>query len=148
MKNLICISSPGVLQIQETKLEEHEFLKASNFLWKKGEGVVVCARDASRGLGTLWNPSKLKLIQTTTCTHWILTYFLKYCSTAEDAFIGFSSRSSSHRKRHIPIQRGYGISCPHSSSGTSRIKRSIVNLSILYSKDQHQQIQRVHPSTN
>ena len=73
MKYLMCISSPDVLLVQETELEEHEFIKASNLFWEKGEGVTLSARGASGGLGTLCNSSKFELIHTTTYIHWILT---------------------------------------------------------------------------
>ena len=73
MKYLIRISSLDIFLVQETKLVEQEFLKVSNFFWKKGEGVAVSARGASGGLGTLWNSSKFELVHTTSYTHWILT---------------------------------------------------------------------------
>jgi exonuclease III len=73
MKYLMRISSPDVLLVQETKLEEQQFFQTRKSFWNSGEGVAVSSRGASGGLGTLWNPSKFDLIQSFTCTHWIFT---------------------------------------------------------------------------
>ena len=54
MKDLISISSPDILLIQETKLEDVEFLRASNTLWKNSEDLAVSARGASGGVVMLW----------------------------------------------------------------------------------------------
>ena len=54
MKDLISISSPDILLIQETKLEDVEFLQASNTFWKNSEDLAVSARGASGGVGMLW----------------------------------------------------------------------------------------------
>jgi len=67
---------PEVLLIQETKLEEEDLLHASNSFWKKGSGKVVSARGASAGIGTLWDTSKLDLIEEERNTHWIFTKLL------------------------------------------------------------------------
>jgi hypothetical protein len=45
-------------------------------LWKKGAGATVSARGASRGIGSLWNSSKLKILKTEHYIHWILTILL------------------------------------------------------------------------
>ena len=73
MKDLIHISTPEVLLVQETKLEEHEFLQSRSSFWKKGEGVTVSARGDSGGIITLCNPSKFDLFHSSSCTHCIFT---------------------------------------------------------------------------
>jgi hypothetical protein len=76
MKDLIRITNPDLLLIQETKLEEYEFLQTSERLWKKGAGVAVSARGASGGIGSLCNSSTLELLKKKNYTHWILTNLL------------------------------------------------------------------------
>ena len=82
MKDLIRISSPDILLIQETKMEEDYFLQLAPLFWKFSEGLVVSARGASGGLGTLWRKDAFDLIQTVSNTHWILSVLLhKYSGT-------------------------------------------------------------------
>jgi exonuclease III len=76
MKDLIRISNLDLLLVQETKLEESEFLQTSARLWKKGAGVAISARGASGGIGSLWNSSTLEILKTKYYTHWILTNLL------------------------------------------------------------------------
>ena len=73
MKDLIRMSNPEILLIQETKLEQSGFLYVSQFFWKRGEGATMSARGASGGLGTLWNSIKFDLVHSSSCTHWIPT---------------------------------------------------------------------------
>ena len=63
------MSNLEILLIQETKMEEQDFLQARKALWRKGQGIVVSARGASGGLGTFWGDSKYDLIATKTCMH-------------------------------------------------------------------------------
>ena len=44
MKDLLRISNPDILLVQETKMEDVEFLQASNIFWKNSEGLAVSAR--------------------------------------------------------------------------------------------------------
>jgi hypothetical protein len=76
MKDLIRISNPDLLLVQETKLEEAEFLQTSATLWKKGAGATVNTRGASRGIGSMWNSSTFKILKTKQYIHWILTILL------------------------------------------------------------------------
>jgi exonuclease III len=69
MKDLIRTSNIDILLIQETKMEEQDFLLASQKFWKKGARVVFSARGASGGIGTLWDTSKFELVLTKSCTH-------------------------------------------------------------------------------
>ena len=73
MKDLICISTPKILLVWETKMEELDFLQASHLLWKNGNGIVVSARGASGGIGTLWNSANFDLTFSSLSTHCIFT---------------------------------------------------------------------------
>lgn len=75
MRNLIMTENPDLVLIQETKLEEKEFLHSSKKIWNKGGTKAISARGASGGLGTLWNAAKLKLMAEKQNTHWLLTKF-------------------------------------------------------------------------
>ena len=55
IKDLIRLSQPDILLIQETKMEKEAFLQVSANFWKKGGRTVVSSRGASRGIGTLWD---------------------------------------------------------------------------------------------
>ena len=59
MKDLIHISNPNILLIEETKLEEEDFLLTSQKYWKNKEGVARSARGAYGGIGTLWKKDLL-----------------------------------------------------------------------------------------
>ena len=72
-KNLTMAEIPDILLLQETKLEENEFLQRSKKFWNKGGVLVVSTRGASGGLGTLWNSSKVRLIEKKEHAHWLLT---------------------------------------------------------------------------
>ena len=69
VKDLVRMTSPDVLLIQETKMEEPETFQASKNLWKKGTGRVISARGASGGLATFWNSSTLDLIEEHSTIH-------------------------------------------------------------------------------
>lgn len=75
MRNLIMTENPDLVLIQETKMEEKEFLHSSKKFWNKGGTKAISARGASGGLGTLWNAAKLKLMAEKQNTHWLLTKF-------------------------------------------------------------------------
>jgi exonuclease III len=76
LKDLIRMSNPEILLIQETNMEEQDFLQASKSFWRKGQGIAVSARGASGGLGTFWETSKYDLISSEACMHWVFTSLL------------------------------------------------------------------------
>ena len=76
MKDLIRLSQPDILLIQETKMEKEAFLQVSGNFWKKGGGLPVSSRGASGGIGMLWDDKKVELIESKHCLHWILTKLL------------------------------------------------------------------------
>lgn len=82
VKSLIRSEYPDILLIQETKMEDKAFLHIGRNIWKKSEGQAVSARGASRGLGTLWNPSKLTRVKEIANTHWLFSK-LKHVDTDE-----------------------------------------------------------------
>ena len=69
LRDLTRLARPEVLLIQEMKLEEEIFLRASNYFWKKGPSRAVSAQGASGGLVTLWDSSKIDLIEEASTTH-------------------------------------------------------------------------------
>ena len=71
-RNLIRTEAPDIFLIQETKMEEADFLQTSKRIWSKSKAKAVSARGASGGLGTLWNDSKFSLISEISNTHWLL----------------------------------------------------------------------------
>ena len=75
VKDLVRMSSPEILLIQETKMEEPETIQASKKFWKKGEGRAVSARGASGGLATFWNSTTLDLLEGYSTIHWLFTKF-------------------------------------------------------------------------
>jgi exonuclease III len=69
LKNIIRTSNSEILLIQETKMEEQDFLNITTTVWKTSKGIVESARGASGGIGTLWNHMKYDLIKYETCKH-------------------------------------------------------------------------------
>lgn len=76
LKDIIRMTTPEILLIQETKLEDFDLLQASKTIWKKGQGKAVSARGASRGIGTFWDSSKFALLEEEGSTHCIYTKLL------------------------------------------------------------------------
>jgi exonuclease III len=76
LKDIIRTSNSEILLIQETKMEEQDFLNITNAVWKTSKGIAESARGASGGIGTLWNHTKYDLIKYETCKHWIYTNLL------------------------------------------------------------------------
>jgi exonuclease III len=70
-RSLIRREAPDILLIQETKMEDIEFLQISKKVWKGSSGQAVSARGASGGLGSLWNPLKYRLVTEWHNTHWL-----------------------------------------------------------------------------
>ena len=54
VKDLIRLASPGVLLLQETKIEEDTLLSLSIKNWKKNAGKDMSAQGSFGGLTTLW----------------------------------------------------------------------------------------------
>ena len=69
MKDLIRISRPHVLLIQETKMDEHALLQAAPSFWFKAQGLAVSSRGASGGIATLWYPSLVEIVSSVSSTH-------------------------------------------------------------------------------
>eukprot|EP00253_Pinus_taeda_P021309 PITA_21309 len=70
IRNLIRLEAPDILLLQETKMEEPEFLQVSKKLWKNSDASAVAARGASGGLGALWNGNRFSLVAEASNTHW------------------------------------------------------------------------------
>lgn len=73
IKDLVCMTRPDILMIQETKMEEADAIQSRKFFWNKSKGKAVRVRGASGGLATLWNPSVLELLEEDPTTHWLYT---------------------------------------------------------------------------
>jgi hypothetical protein len=76
VKDLVRMTSPDVLLIQETKMEEPETFQASKNFWKKGASRATSARGALGALATFWNSSMLDLIEEHSTIHWLFTKLL------------------------------------------------------------------------
>ena len=63
MKNLVHISNSDVLLVQETKLEDVDFLQATQYFCRNNEGLVVSTKGASVQLATLWKTSSFELVE-------------------------------------------------------------------------------------
>lgn len=70
IRNLIRIEAPDIFLLQETKMEDSNFLQISKKLWNKSKATVVSSRGASGGLGTLWNDSRFSLVSEISNNHW------------------------------------------------------------------------------
>eukprot|EP00253_Pinus_taeda_P007450 PITA_07450 len=70
IRNLIRIEAPDILLLQETKMEEPEFLQVSKKLWKNSDASAVAARGAFGGLGAPWNGNRFSLVAEASNTHW------------------------------------------------------------------------------
>ena len=55
MKILVRLERPNIILIQETKMEERDFLHKRKKSWGKGGGIAVSSRGASGGMGILWD---------------------------------------------------------------------------------------------
>jgi exonuclease III len=76
LKDITKASKSNILLLQETKMSQQDSLKASMNVWRDSQGIAGNARGASGGLCTLWNTSKIDLISSDTCMHWIHTKLL------------------------------------------------------------------------
>jgi exonuclease III len=62
IRSLLMIETPNIFLIQETKMEDKDFLQINKKFRNRGGGQAVSAQGASGGLGTLWNISKYLLV--------------------------------------------------------------------------------------
>ena len=69
MKDLLRISNPDILLVQEKKIEDVEFLQASNIFWKNNEGLAVSASGAYGGVGFLSKTSSFELVRSQVSIH-------------------------------------------------------------------------------
>jgi exonuclease III len=53
LKDIIETSKSEILLIQETNMEEQDFLNTTNEVWKERNGITVSARGALGGIATL-----------------------------------------------------------------------------------------------
>ena len=58
-------------------MEKDAFLQVSAKFWKKGGGTAVSSTGASKGIGTLWDDHKFKLVEIKHSSHGILTTLLQ-----------------------------------------------------------------------
>jgi exonuclease III len=76
LRDIIRASKADILLIQETKMSQQDSIKVSKNVWRNNQGLAENARGASGGLCTLWNTSKIELISSDSCMHWIYTQLL------------------------------------------------------------------------
>lgn len=76
LKDIIKTSKSDILLLQETKMEEQDFLKTTKALWKISRGITENTRGASGDIGTFWNTMKFDLVNFEARTHWIYTNLL------------------------------------------------------------------------
>ena len=57
-------------------MSQQDLLKASRNAWKNSQGIAENARGTSGGLYTLWNTTKIELLNSDTRMHWIHTLLL------------------------------------------------------------------------
>jgi exonuclease III len=76
LKDIIKTSKASILLLQETKMSQQDALKSLLNVWKGSLGVAENSRGASGGLCTMWNASKIDMLSSDTCMHWIHTRFL------------------------------------------------------------------------
>ena len=69
IRSVLRIENPNILLIQETKMEDKDFLQISKKFWNKGGGQAVFARGASGRLGTVWNIKKFSMVKEILNTH-------------------------------------------------------------------------------
>jgi exonuclease III len=76
LKDIIRTSKTEILLLQETKMEENNFLKRTKAIWKFSQGIAESARGALGGIDTICNTLKFDLINFETITHWIYSNLL------------------------------------------------------------------------
>jgi exonuclease III len=73
LKDILKSSKASILLLQETKMSQQDVLKTLSNVWKGSQGVVGDARGASGGICTLWDASRIDMISSHICMHWIHT---------------------------------------------------------------------------
>ena len=73
LKDLVRIYKPGILLVQEMKLEEASLLQAGKLFWKKGPGIANNSRGASGGIATFWDTALYDLEVEERTMHWVFT---------------------------------------------------------------------------
>jgi exonuclease III len=76
LNDIIKASKENILLLQETKMSHQDSLKNLLNVWRGSQGIAKNAKGALGGLCTLWNASKIDLISSDTCMHWIHTKLL------------------------------------------------------------------------
>jgi exonuclease III len=76
LRDIIKATRTDILLIQETKMSQQDSIKVLKNVWRSSQGLADNARGASGGLCTLWNDSKIDLIRSDLCMHWIFTQLL------------------------------------------------------------------------
>jgi exonuclease III len=104
IRNLIRIEAPDILLLQETKMEDSDFLQTSKKLWNKSKATAVSARGASGGLGTLWNDSKFSLVSETSNTHWLMLKMQHLVTKEIFCLFNVYVRSMLEKKRSVGTQ--------------------------------------------
>jgi ribonuclease HI/exonuclease III len=73
LKDILKSSEASILLLQETKMGQQEVLRTLSKVWKGCQGVAGNSRGASGGICTLWDSSRIDMISTHICMHWIHT---------------------------------------------------------------------------
>jgi exonuclease III len=76
LRDIIKAMRTNILLIQETKMSQQDSIKVLKNVWRGSQGLTDNARGVSGGLCTLWNDSKIELICSDLCMHWIFTQLL------------------------------------------------------------------------
>jgi ribonuclease HI/exonuclease III len=73
LKDILKSSKASILLLQETKMSQQDVLRTLSKAWKGSQGVAGNARGASGGICTLWDASRIDMISSHICMHWIHT---------------------------------------------------------------------------
>ena len=82
MLDLSSLHKPDIFLIQETKMEEADFLQVSQNFWKGKGKAAISSRGASGGIGTLWNDKEFDTVGIKNSSHWILTQLRQKASNS------------------------------------------------------------------
>ena len=61
-------------------MEDSILHQAGHAFWKKGPGIAIRSKGASRGIATFWDSTKFEMIKEECSDHWIFTSFLHWDS--------------------------------------------------------------------
>jgi len=73
LKDILKSSKASILLLQETKMSQQDVLRTLSNVCKGSQGVPEDARGASGGICTLWDASRIDMISSHICMHWIHT---------------------------------------------------------------------------